>query len=217
MNIKYIIDGHDIKNEFGVKVSASKGITTRPKLKEIKNSNWDNYHGQSPDLTKKYYDVRVIVLSCFITARSRREFLAKVNHFCDLFCAPGTQRLVIDVGIDMPLIYEVYSQNAIDISKSWSEANMIGTFDLELIEPEPIKRILKHSTETSKSCSITITSEKMVNIYWGDGSVDYDIYGTDTNITHTYANEGVYYPVITGCIDEISNFSTNAKIVWNKL
>ena len=96
---------------------------------------------------------------------------------------------------------------------------MVGTFQLKLIEPEPVKRILKHIriSDATKTCTITMTTAKMVNVYWGDGNVDYDIEGEEITITHDYADNGDYFPVITGCIDEITDFETNAIVVWSKL
>ena len=76
-----------------------------------------------------------------------------------------------------PLIYEVYAKDAIEVDKTWNDALMVGTFKLKLREPEPVKRVLKHIRvgESTKTCEITLTSTKYVNIYWGDGSVDYDV------------------------------------------
>ena len=56
-----------------------------------------------------------------------------------------------------------------------------------------------------------------MNIFWGDGTVDEDISGNNIVISHIYKENGEYFPVITGCIDEIVTFQTNAIIVWNKL
>ena len=62
-----------------------------------------------------------------------------------------------------------------------------------------------------------MTTSKYVNIYWGDGTVDYDICGDNVEISHNYSANGDYFPVITGCIDEISSFETNAIVVWEKI
>lgn len=96
---------------------------------------------------------------------------------------------------------------------------MVGAFDLKLVEPEPVKRILKHMRvgESTKTCTITLTTTKLINVYWGDGNVDYDISGESLAISHVYEANGDYFPVITGCIDEISSFTTNAIVVWSKL
>jgi hypothetical protein len=214
----YWLDGVDFKT-YGVYVSDSEGVVSRPKLKSMASVSWDNYHGESVDLQHKFYEPREITLSCFIKADSKNDFITKISAFEQLFDNPGTNRLMIDVHPIKPLIYEVYCKDEIAVSKKWNDALMVGTFKLKLIEPEPIKRILKHIrvSEATKTCTITLTSDKLVNIYWGDGSVDYDISGEDVAISHDYSQNGDYFPVITGCIDEISAFTTNAIVVWNKL
>jgi hypothetical protein len=122
-----------------------------------------------------------------------------------------------------PLIYEVYCKDEIAFSKKWREDLMVGTFKLKLIEPEPVKMVLKHIyTEQNQyhTCSIKIKTEKLVNIYWGDGAVDYDISGdhfTQDFIEHKYNETGNYFPVITGNINEIIAFETDAIVVWREL
>jgi len=214
----YWLDGVDFKT-YGVYVSDSEGVVSRPKLKSMASVSWDNYHGESVDLQHKFYEPREITLSCFIKADSKNDFITKISAFEQLFDNPGTNRLMIDVHPIKPLIYEVYCKDEIAVSKKWNDALMVGTFKLKLIEPEPVKRILKHIrvSEATKTCTITLTSDKLVNIYWGDGSVDYDISGEDVAISHDYSQNGDYFPVITGCIDEITDFTTNAIVVWNKL
>ena len=214
----YKVDGRDFK-EFGVYVSASDGLLSRPKVKDPMTVNWDNYHGESVDLAHKYIEPRDITLSCFVKAESKMDFIKKVNEFQHLWDKHGTNRLLVDVHPVKPLIYEVYSTDAIEVEKTWNDALMVGTFKLKLREPEPVKRVLKHIRvgESTKTCEITLTSTKYVNIYWGDGSVDYDVAGKDLAVSHDYAENGDYFPVITGCIDEIESFTTNAIIVWERI
>lgn len=127
-------------------------------------------------------------------------------------------RLTIDIHPTKALVYEVYLPDGTDISKEWNDSKMVGTFSLKLKEPEPVKRVLKHFrvNENSKTVTITLTTEKLVNIYWGDGTTTQDVYGTQT-ITHDYSENGEYYVIVTGVIEDIAKFSTNAIIVWNKL
>ncbi|GAE14590.1 hypothetical protein JCM6292_749 [Bacteroides pyogenes JCM 6292] len=214
----YLLDGVDFK-EYGVYVSGSDGIMNRPKMKAPATLSWDNYHGESVDLAHKFYESREITLSCFVKAESKIDFIKKVTTFEQQFDKVGTNRLVIDVHPVKPLIYEVYCKDAIEIQKEWSDELMVGTFKLKLIEPEPVKRVLKHIrvNESTKTCTITLTSSKYVNIYWGDGSVDYDISGDSVTVKHYYDVNGDYFPVVTGCIDEISSFDTNAIIVWERI
>lgn len=214
----YSLDGVDFK-EFGVFVSDSDGILNRPKLKTLASISWDNYHGEDVDLNHKYYEAREITLSCFIKASNKTEFINQMARFEQQFDKRGLHRLVIDVHPTKPLIYEVYCKDEISVSKRWSDSLMVGTFKLKLTEPQPVKRILRHVrvSDDTKTCTITLTSSKYVNVFWGDGEVQEDISGKNVTITHNYKEDGVYFPVVTGCIDEIEAFATNAIVVWNKL
>ncbi len=219
--VNYLIEGDDIKKRYGIFVSDSQGVVGRPKLKKRDTFSWDNYHGEVIDLEPKYYEPREIVLGCFIKADSKIDFIEKVLDFSSIFDGKGTQRLMIDVGNERPLVYEVYCKDEIEIVKKWSEDNLVGTFKLKLIEPEPVKRVLSHNAGTNSVCSFKITTNKLVNVYWGDGKADYDISGNNITVSHTYNGSGLFYPIITGCIDEIAHFSINSttatKIVWYKL
>jgi len=170
-------------------------------------------------LWHKFYEAREITLSCFIKAESKNDFITKVVQFEQLFDKQGTQRLMISVHPIKPLVYEVYCKNEISVTKTWNDRLMVGTFDLKLTEPEPVKRVLKHIrvSEATKECVVTLTSDKYVNIYWGDGESDLDVCGTNKTIKHTFKDNGDFFIVITGCIDEITDFSTNAIVIWNKL
>lgn len=219
-NHAYYIDGVDLK-DYGVYVSGSKGVVNRPKMKKPYSLSWDNYHGEAVDLQHKYFEPREITLQCFIKADNKNDFIDRITKFEAIFDKPGTNRLVIDVHPVKPLIYEVYCTDQIDVDKSWSNSLMVGTFNLKLIEAEPVKRILKHmrTNASNATCEITMdTGLKYVNIYWGDGSVDFDVcLSPGQTVSHTYQENGDYFPVITGDIDKITNFHTNAIIVWNKL
>jgi hypothetical protein len=218
MTINYLIDGIDIKT-FGVHVSASDGLLSRPELKEPLTVSWEGYHGDVIDLEHKYYKAREIKLTCFITAASKSTFITQCNNFFSLFDQTGTRRLMVSVDSSNPLVYEVYLSKNVDVDKKWSDANMTGTFTLELKEPEPVKKVLKYirTSDSDKTVSITVTSSKLLNIYWGDGSHTYDVGGTSQTIAHSYSIDGTYYIVITGNIDEITSLTTTGTVLWNKL
>jgi hypothetical protein len=214
-DVFYRLDGVNFR-DFGVYVSDSEGIVSRPKLKAPATFSWDGYHGESVDLQHKFYEPRQITLSCFLKASSKEEFIRRVVEFERLFDRPGTCRLMISTAASplKPLIYEVYCKDEIAVSKKWKDRAMAGTFKLKLTEPEPVKRILWHAG-TSTACTVTLTTQKLVNIYWGDGLADFDISGDDLTVLHDYGKAGDYFIVIAGCIDEITSFQTNATIVWN--
>lgn len=134
----------------------------------------------------------------------------------------GTARLMISIHPTKPLVYEVYNADGISHDKRWHDDKMIGTFTLTLREPDPVKRVLRHQRSSAATAEVTIglKSEKMVTIYWGDGTADYDLYGDYTGakaIKHTYATDGTYYPIVAGIVDKIKDFTTNAIIVWDMI
>jgi hypothetical protein len=214
----YSIDGVNLK-DYGVYVSDSEGLLDRPRMKAPMSLSWDNYHGESVDLNHKFYESREISLSCFIKATGKGDFATKLNNFLRIFDKKGTHRFMVDIHPTKPLLYEVFSESAISIKKTWNDSLMIGTFTLILKEPSPVKRVLKHIRvgDATKTCSITMTTVKRVDIYWGDGSVTTDFSGNLVNITHEYDNNGEYYIIVAGCVDEIKLFTTNAIIVFDKI
>lgn len=130
----------------------------------------------------------------------------------------GRNELTILIDPEKPLIYEVYNENGVSVSKQWRDELMVGTFSLKLQDPDPVKRILKFTqTDAATTHTITLTSAKSVTIYWGDGTKTEDVYGTDISVSHTYPATGDYFAVIAGVIENITDFSTNGTIVWNKL
>ena len=73
---------------------------------------------------------------------------------------------------------------------------------------------ISSATDTAK---ITLTTNKIVNVYWGDGSVTKDVSGNNVALSHTYADNGNYYIIVAGVIEEITQFDTNAIVVWQKI
>lgn len=211
--LEYYLNGINFKN-WGVYVSESNGVLDRPKLKTPPKVDWDDYHGEVVDLQSKRVGAREITLNCFIQATGKVDFVTKLNSFMDEFGRAGTQRLTIEIDPAKPLIYEVYNESGISVSKRWQDDLMVGTFTLKLQEPEPVKRIVKFS---QTEATITLTSAKTVSIFWGDGTKTDDVYGTDISVSHTYPATGDYFAVIAGVIENITDFSTNGTIVWNKL
>lgn len=233
--LAYLLDGVDFKT-YGVGVSKGKGFTDGLKMKEPLKVEFNGYHGEVIDLTRPRYEAREITLECFIDrAGGKMAFVQAMMDFLEQFrakhqlpnntpagaelCAAGLHRLTLDIHPTKPLIYEVYLPDATNVDKEWNDKRMVGTFTLTLREPEPVKRVLKHmrTSEANKSISLTITTSKLVNIYWGDGTTTQDVCGTNVTVTHDYSENGEYFAVITGVIEEIEAFSTNAIVVWNKL
>lgn len=220
-DVEYYIDGRNFK-EFGVYVSKSKGIVGQLERKEGLQVDWSNYHGIARDKKRKRYKERTISLDCFIEASSRSAYVEWVNLFFQQFEADGNHRLKIEYdGKAKPLVYEVEMHDGVDPDKQWGQYSddvMVGTFTLKLVEDEPVKRVLRHIGTTANSvASISFSSYKMLNIYWGDGSHSYNVSGLNKTIEHTYTKPGEYDIIIAGVIEDITDFSTNDIVVWETL
>lgn len=219
--LEYYLSGINFR-DIGIRVESSTGVLDQPKLKTPSSIDWPDYHGKVVDLSNKRYEEREITLNCWLKASGKIDFVERVNRLYDLLRADGTARLMISIHPTKPLLYEVYAADGVSHNKRWHDDKMIGTFSLKLREPDPVKRVVRHQriNDASRELTIALKTDKVVNVYWGDGSVTEDVYGdfTGTNaLKHTYAENGVYYVVVAGVIEEITDFSTNGIIVWNKL
>ncbi len=220
-DVEYYINGRNFK-EFGVQVSDSKGIVGQLEKKEGLSVDWEDYHGKVRDKSRPRYKERTITLECFIEGVSRGEFYDRASEFMAQFDGSGTQRLKVEYdGAAKPLVYEVYQQKAVDVTKTWGQHNrslMVGTFKLELVEDEPVKRVLRCiAAEAETDVTVGFSSNKLLNIYWGDGTMTSNLSGTEQTITHTYTDAGEYDIIITGVIEDITDFTTDAIVIWNKL
>lgn len=220
-DVEYYIDDHNFK-DFGVEVSMANGLINRLARKEALTADWDNYHGVVRDKKRPRYKERKITLDCFIYASSRNAFMEWVQRFFAQFDAEGNHRFKCVPHLKTkPLVYEVELLDEVDVEKTWGQYNdelMVGTFRLTLVEDEPVKRVLRHIGTTANTvASIKVTTSKYLNIYWGDGSHTYNVRGTDKTIQHTYAQPGEYDIVISGVIEDIEAFTTNAIVVWDLL
>lgn len=220
-DVEYYINEKNFK-DFGVFVSSSSGLMGRLGRKASLESDWADYHGQVIDLARPKYKERTIELKCFIEGVSRTQFVQAVDRFMSEFDKPYTQRFKCEYdGRTMPLVYEVYVKDEVDVTKKWAEYHddlMVGTFTLKMYEPEPVKRVLRWVAATEKSkATITVTSNRMLDIFWGDGKATYNVHGDNITLTHTYKGSGEYEIIVAGNIEEIEKFSTNAIVLWDKL
>jgi hypothetical protein len=192
MEIIYKLAYRNFK-EFGVYVKQGDGFFDALKMKEPFRVDWPDFHGDIIDLTSPRYEARQLSLECFIYSSTVEEFETKVKQFFNLLYGANTKRLSIDTG-SFVYNYEVYMPAGAQVKKKWRPTDMIGEFTLQLVEPQPIKRsILFIRSSGNTTASVTLTSSKPVSIYWGDGTVTDDVYGTSINRTHAYGSDGQYY------------------------
>lgn len=216
-DVEYYIDGKNFK-DFGVYVSASSGLVGMLERKDALTVDWDNYHGKVVDKKRPRYKERTITLECFIEASNKSAFVDWVNLFMAQFDKEGDARLKVEYdGKAKPLVYEVYCPDAVDVTKKWSDDLMVGTFKIKLVECEPVKKVLRHiGVSANSKAQINVTSSKLLNIYWGDGTHTFDVSG-ETTVEHTYTDPDIYDIIVTGVIEDIEAFNTNCIIVWDRL
>jgi len=211
--VDFLINNVNLR-DLGVVIERIDGILDMPGRKNPLTFDWDDYHGEVVDLTKPVLDVREIELGCWLKASTQDELVSKWLQVRSIFEAPGTQRLQINAG-SKPLLYDVYHAQPLKAKNKWRNTGPYHLrFDLLLREPEPVKRILK---VTGNSVSISLTSRKLLSISWGDGSKTYNVYGTGVTLNHSYSGGGDKYVVISGNIEDITGFSTNAIVLHNRI
>lgn len=220
-DVEYYIDGNNFK-DYGVYVSASSGLVGRLAQKDALQVDWDNYHGIVRNKKRKRFKERTINLECFIEASGRAAFIEWKDRFLSLFDGDGTHRLMVEYdGRAKPLVYEVDIVDEMDITKTWARYNdelMVGTFTLQLVEDEPVKKVLRHvAAAAGTKASFTVSTYKLLNVYWGDGTHTFNVKGDDVTVEHTYEKGGEFDIVITGVIEDIEKFETNEIVVWEIL
>lgn len=187
MEVRYSINGNYFK-QYGVFVSASRGLIDGLKRRQPKTYQWAEYHGLSVDLDRPKYEAREIVLNCWIKGNDWQVMYDQFKAFMAEFSKPNTQRLLIEPFGYNGLPYEVYLAEDVKLDKRFRNGEMAGVFTLKLIEPNPIKKVFKN---TSDVFSLAFKSEYDVEIFWGDGTKS--VASGDVNITKNY-NYPIYQP-----------------------
>lgn len=218
MEIKYYINGTNLKTTYGVNVSGSNGVIDSPKLKEPFSVNIPNQHGEVVDLTAVYYEPKTIELECFVAEASNLALAEKINTLRAFFKSVNLHRLMITIEdtVTKPLVYEVYLKDEIQVNKTWRANGMVvGSFTLKFIEPIPYKKVLYfNATGSPTSITLAMAITKSIQIHWGDGNVDYYV---TSSATHEYSVKGKYYIIIVGDIDDftISDLG-GSTVVWER-
>ena len=219
--LTYYINGFSLIPTWGIHVQSSDGILQRPKLKTPFKQDWADLHGEVVDLSNKRVQAREITLKCWLPANGKIDFVNKWNDFISQFEGDDTVRLMIDIHPTKPLVYEVYLEDALDVSKKWNDELMVGTFTLKLKEPDPVKKVVRFRADGETTHYIKVKSDTMLTIAWGDGTFTHNVWGDHTTeatkLSHTYSTQqNVYYAIISGVIEDIDDFETDGIIVWDK-
>ncbi|KAA2223054.1 phage tail family protein [Chryseobacterium sediminis] len=166
MGLKWSINGRYF-SEFGINVQDSKGVLDKLKPRERNSYSWAEYHGKQFDLSKPFYEAREIELQCWLRASDSNRLTENFNSFINLFDTRSTKRFTIEPFGNKEYAYEVLLNGPAELTKEFRDGIMYGSFTLKLIEPNPIKKILKTDLDTL-NLSYEIDSE--TEIFFGDGT-----------------------------------------------
>lgn len=212
MAIAYTVNGNDFTS-LGVYVTSSAGLVNALKRKEGSKYDWREYHGEVVDLSLPRFEARDITLECLLRASSSFDLLEKFGAFMELWDRAGLQRLTVTIHPEKPLIYDVYRIEEVRLEREQGAGIAYGTFTLKLREPEPLKRVLRHTcTNPELPCTITSQGEALLTAGWGDGVYD-STYGH--TVSHRYAKAGIYYVTLSGADTVILDAGTVE--VWRRL
>ena len=218
----YSINGKPFIDTWGIYVQESDGLLDRPAMKTPVSQDWPGHHGEVVDLDDKRVQARDITLKCWMPCVSKLDFAEKFNDFCKQFEGNGTARLMVDIHPTRPLVYEVYLREALNVSKKWNDRLFVATFTLKVREPDPVKRIVRFLSIEGEEHNIKLNAGtgNVLTIAWGDGTFTHNVYGEHTTdataLKHTYTDDGIYYAIVSGVIEDVTDFETDGIVVWEK-
>lgn len=207
-----------IWRDYNFFVSASRNLVGKLAPKPVLNHDWAEYHGLQYDLdVKTRYQERKIALDIFVVGDNWDEIVTNYNAIMDEFDNKGVQRLIVEPFDNKPLVYDVMLTGTTELKKTFRDGKMFATATLNLIEPSPIKKILK--LKDSGIINLKFSSDTWVDISFGDnsfneGQVIRD--RGDIDITTNFFVDPPYV-IIAGNIENITNFTSNLEVVWEKI
>ena len=130
----------------------------------------------------------------------------------------GLVRLEVHFDNDIlvkPLIFNVIQDKGITFGRKYSGSDVLLTFKIQLIEPQPCKMVLEskysRNNNTRTTTSVAITSTAMFDVDWGDGTTTFDV-KTSEAVTHTYSGQGTYYVIISGDVAAITSLTKSSDL-----
>lgn len=163
--VRYSVNGKYFK-DFGTYISSSEGLFDALKRKPVNTYDWAEYHGSSPDLSNPKFEQREITLKGFVTGANWEIMKSNFDSIISEFHKAGTQRLLIEPFGLKPLPYEVCMIDEVKLQKEFKNGQMVGTFTLKLIEPNPIKKVLYL---TGDALNLAYNSSTETEIFYGNG------------------------------------------------
>ena len=207
--VRYSINGKYFK-DYGVYISSSDGLFDALKRKKVNTYDWAEYHGSSPDLSAPKFEQREISLKGFVVGDNWVSMKFRFDTIISELQKAGTQRLLIEPFGMKPLPYEVYMEDSSPLEKTFNDGKMVGIFTLKLIEPNPIKKVLRVN---GSMLHLSYNSEFETEISYGNG--EKDIAYSNASLSKVLPSGSIV--VIAGNIENISNLITDAEVLWERL
>ena len=207
--VRYSINGKYFK-DYGVYISSSDGLFDSLKRKKVNTYDWAEYHGQSVDLSSPKFEAREITLKGFVVGDSWVSMKFRFDTIISELQKAKTQRLLIEPFGLKPLPYEVYMEDSSELQKTFSDGKMVGIFTLKLIEPNPIKKVLRVNGNMLR---LSYNSDTETEISYGNGE-KYIAY-SNASLSKVLPSGSIV--VIAGNIENISNLITDAEVLWERL
>ena len=207
--VRYSINGKYFK-DYGIYVSSSDGLFDALKRKKVNTYDWAEYHGSSLDLSSPKFEQREISLKGFVVGDNWVSMKFRFDTIISELQKAGTQRLLIEPFGMKPLPYEVYMEDSSELQKTFSDGKMVGIFTLKLIEPNPIKKVLRVNGNMLR---LSYNSNTETEISYGNG--EKDIAYSNASLSKVLPSGSIV--VIAGNIENMSNLITDAEVLWERL
>lgn len=137
MRVTYKYNNVDLRN-YGVRVSKGRGFLGVPARKEPKKYEYPDENGYLPDLTNPVYEARTITLECFIMADSAIQLSSKYKTLTEaLLSVTSLVPLIVEIDTTRVFSGDVYTVSISELNNIFSEGKNIGTFNIEIVEPNP--------------------------------------------------------------------------------
>ena len=98
----------------------------------------------------------------------------------------------------------------VQLNKTFKDGKMVGIFTLKLIEPNPIKKVLRVN---GNMLHLSYNSKFETEISYGNG--EKDIAYSNASLSKVLPSGSIV--VIAGNIENISNLITDAEVLWERL
>ncbi len=221
--IRYKIRGIDTQ-DFGLIVSEGVGLLDPLTPKRNRRAQLDGYiHGEVINRAKILFESRKITLKCALVGDGATQFSERAAALNELFYGRNigtTFRLEVVTPANHPLEFEVYCSKIGTFSNvKWRNGVMAANVTIELIEPEPVKRVYKINDKATK-VQVKNPLGKQLNIYKskrdvaGNPRVLLDGRNKIIDIPYGFDAKGDYM-IITGDLNGEDQLSvTNATLIW---